>query len=245
MNQIILTLGVFLSASSVVQCFNIYASYQVQNQSLFEDILELEASSVASDGDVLSRKRRDYGGTVTVTRSRMIHSRGGYDPCCRADMNQRFNVNWGYVRECYSYPNPKHNVTVHSVRTLNRNSTEFKEKIAILKNDALCQIQCVAHKYDMVDKNGIVVVEGLNKFLSTIYEGTWLAPLAKQIATKCMNEIQTESANFLKTKTANACNPALIALNQCVHREVQLSCPPEHIGNIEACLQRIGAYGRF
>ncbi|KAB0798208.1 hypothetical protein PPYR_09201 [Photinus pyralis] len=234
MNQLILILGVVLSAGSLVHCFNIFKSYQIQNLTLLEDILELEASSSDSDGAFLSRKRRDQ---IAVSDGTKKNTKSWPYPCCQAGIDPKYTINWEYVRPCYAIP--RHYVTLHHIRSTDRNSKDFKDGIAMMKNDVMCQIQCVAQKYNMADKNGIVILDGLNKFMSTSLEGTWMATVAKQVATKCFNQIQTESNNYLKTKTPTTCNPALATLIHCLHREIEINCPSKYVGNIEECLRQI------
>ncbi|XP_031345257.1 uncharacterized protein LOC116172227 [Photinus pyralis] len=239
MNQLILILGVVLSAGSLVDCFNIFKSYQIQNQTLLEDILQLEAPS--SDGAFLSRKRRDQ---IAVSDGSKKTTKTWRYPCCQADMDPKYIINWEYIRPCYAIP--RHHVTVDHLRSTDRSSKDFRDSIAMLKNDVMCQIQCISQKYNMADKNGIVILDGLTKFMSTSLEGTWMATFVKQIATKCFNQIQTESNNYLKTKTPTTCNPAFVTLNQCLHRELEANCPSKYVGNVEECLRQIdSAYKHF
>ncbi|XP_031345404.1 uncharacterized protein LOC116172342 [Photinus pyralis] len=155
--------------------------------------------------------------------------------CCTIDATSHLNENASFIRECHNRTLARHNFTKYRLSPGDRNSTEFKMKLQTFESYALCYVQCMLQKYDAVNKEGMITLDGIANFFSLIYNGTWVTPFTKSIANTCFQQVRQQSLEYVRAKNITTCNPALISLHNCTLREVQLSCPAKYIGNVTAC----------
>ncbi|KAB0798210.1 hypothetical protein PPYR_09203 [Photinus pyralis] len=225
MSSFILALGTFIELIYFGQC-----------QHLTDDSLGLlNVDHLAPfQVNLHTRTRRDTKIVSDKKPKDQQEIKGSYTkilgPCCDVQMSNSLR-NDEYKNLCYNKTLGTLTFTNHGRST----SVDVEKQNKLVQNQVSCYLNCLALKYNLVKTDGSIILEGVIKRINDIYNGSWVPNVSRNIATTCYKATEQACINYLKTATADRCNPTFRMHNWCLHREIQMNCPKDQIKNEVRC----------